>query len=62
MERLGVREDTLSRSAEARDGEECGSGEAGDCGLRANTGTEEKWSSGIRIFAKHLRQTSWLHI
>ena len=49
MERLGVREDTLSRSAEARDGEECGSGEAGDCGLRANTGTEEKWSSGIRI-------------
>lgn len=52
MERSGVREDILSLMAEAREGEVSGSGEVGDCGLSANTGTEEKWSSGIRIWTK----------
>lgn len=53
MERSGVREDILSLMAEAREGEVSGSGEVGDCGLSANTGTEEKWSSGIRIWTKN---------
>ena len=36
------------------------SGEA--AGERAKTGTEESWSSGIRISAKQRRQTSWEHM
>ena len=87
MERSGERtEDILSRITEPSEGApevwfgggaSPGSGDSGDWGLRANTGTEEKWSRGIRIcsswleavlrlqgltLAKHLLHTSWLHI
>ena len=43
----GVREDILSLMVELR--ELVVVSGSGDWGLRANTGTEEKWSRGIRI-------------
>lgn len=51
----------ISLTKEGMEVEEEVGGE-GEVGERANTGTEEKWSTGILIFSQHREQTSCEHI